>query len=139
VCIGYILQSAYIFANKLLGPTVLSNAVAVVVVAVVHERVEDTHMSLLLPTYLCPPKLGCHYVDPVLVEAAWLANRVLTRPSSKATISPTRARRAHRRAAELVEAVVLPALLQMHRRKIAAKRLHRMQQRLPRMQRLQRV
>jgi hypothetical protein len=108
-----------------LGPTVLSNVVAVVVVAAVHERVEDTHMSLSPPTYLCPPILDFHSVDLVPVEAVLLANRVPTRPSSKATISPTRAR-AHRRAAQ-VEVVVVPAVLRIHRQRVAAKRLPQIQ------------
>lgn len=129
-CVLTILRSAYAFANKSSGPTVLSNAVVVVVAAAVHEHVEDTHMSLSRPTYLCLPKLDFHSVDLALVEVAWLANRVPTKPSSKATISPTRAR-AHRKAAQVV-VVVVPALLRMHRQKVAAKRL-------PRMQRLLRV
>lgn len=117
------------FADISPGPTVLSNAVAAVVVAVVHERGEDTHMYLLRPTYLCLPKLDFHFGDLVLVEEAWLANRVPTSPSSKAMTSQTRERRVHRRAAR-VEVVAMPALLRMHHQRVAAKRL-------PRMQRLQ--
>lgn len=127
LCISFHLMR-HLLTN--LGPTVLSNAVAAVVVAAVHEHVEDTHMSLSRLMSLYPPRLDFHSVDLALVEVAWLANRVPTRPSSKATISPTRAR-AHRRAAQ-VEVVVVPALLRTHRQKVAAKRL-------PRMQRLQRV
>lgn len=129
-CVSTILPSAYVFANKSSGPTVLSNAVAVVVAAAVHAHVEDTHMSLSRPTYLCRLRLDSHFVDLALVEVAWLANRVRTRPSSKAMTSPTRVR-AHRRAAQ-VEVVVVPALLQMHHPRAGAKGL-------PRMQRLQRV